>query len=99
MTARALGMSVAEVLVMTPAEYTGWRYHLSRYPPMEFILAALWLTVSRALGNDKAKPEDMGYWLETPAMRKQRQADELHTKRAAQARRTRAAYRQRRDKG
>ena len=84
---------------MTPAEYMGWRYHLSRYPPVEFILAALWLTVSRALGNDKAKAEDMGYWLETPAMRAKRQAHEAKQKQAARARMTRAAYRQGRDKG
>ena len=78
---------------MTGAEYEGWGQHLANYPPAEFILAAIWLTVSRALGNDQAKLEHMGYWLETPEMREERRTREAAAKRQAAARLTAAAYR------
>ena len=81
---------------MTPAEYAGWQIHLARYPPAEHILAALWLTVSRALGNEKATAADMGYWLEAPETRRERQAAEEKAKRRALAQATRAAYLRRR---
>ena len=85
-------MPVAEVMTMTPAEYEGWRWHLARYPSAEYILAALWLTVSRALGNKKAGPEDMGHWLEAPEARARRKETEARAQRLAQAGQVAEAY-------
>ena len=93
MIARALGKSVAVINRMTPAEYAGWEQHFVRYPPVETILALLWLTVSRAVGNDKASAADVGYWLESPEQRAEREEREARTKRATQVRRTAEAYR------
>ena len=87
-------MPVVQAMTMSAAEYEGWRHHRMRYPPAEYILAALWLTVSRALGNDEAKAEDMGDWLETPETRRAREADEAAAEQKAKAAFVSAAYRQ-----
>ena len=67
-------MSIPQVMTMTPAEYDGWGRHFKRYPPAEYILAALWLAVSPLCGL-KPDPGAMGWWLETPAQRRAREAE------------------------
>ena len=67
-------MSIPQVMTMTPAEYDGWCRHFKRYPPAEYILAALWLAVSPLCGL-KPDPGAMGWWLETPAQRRAREAE------------------------
>ena len=84
---------------MSPAEVAGWRIHRMRYPPVEHILAALWLTVARALGNSEATAEDMGYWLETAEQRRARHAREARARRVSLAQLTADAYRRVRDDG
>ncbi|WP_425154848.1 hypothetical protein [Candidatus Palauibacter sp.] len=76
----------------TPTEREGWAHHMARYPPVETILAAIWFTVARGLGNRDADLSDMGYWLESPDQRKRRRADEARAARAAKVRATDAAY-------
>ena len=84
---------------MTPMEYAGWQQHLVRYPPLEYILSRLWLTVSRALGNDKARPEDMGYWIESPKMRQQRMEEKEQAQLRAEAQQVAQAYRRKKGHG
>ena len=86
-------MPVEAVNRMTPAEFEGWQHHLVCYPPTEVILAALWLAVSRALGNDKATPADMGRWLESPEQRREREEKEARAKRVARVQATAQAFR------
>ena len=78
---------------MTAIEFEGWRRHFSRYPLAEYILAVLWLTVARALGNEKAGPEDMGHWLEAPEARARREETEARARRLARAGQVAEAYR------
>ena len=70
---------------MTASEFQGWQHHFGRYPPAEYILAMIWLTLSRAFGNDLAQAEHMGYWLETPDMVKRRQSDDANSRQIAMA--------------
>ena len=78
---------------MSAVEFEGWRRHFGRYPTVEYILALIWLTVARALGNSKAKAEHMGYWLETPEMRQRRKSEQADQQRLALISLVSSAYR------
>ena len=80
--ARLLGMPVSDVLTkLTPAEYDGWRYHLARYPPAEYMLAYIWGLLAPTF-RENPEAAEMGNWLESP--RKQR--ERLEAERKAQQR-------------
>ena len=67
-----------------------WELHLARYPPLEHIIARIWLSLH---GKD-ADLTDMGFWLESPQDRKDREAAEEKARRRREARETALAYRE-----